>query len=87
MLGKRELRQIFKDVRENSDKRDACPRHDFGQYPMPPKLRIKLTCKHCGAWMQICDISIYAKGYAAAGGNPEDIIQGFRKTALSSTEE
>lgn len=77
-ITRKELHDIFLDVKENHKKRIKCPHHDFGKYPKGiGHHNTRLTCRHCGAWMNVLDIIHYADGYAAAGGNPNDVIQGF----------
>lgn len=69
-ITRKELHDMFLDVKENHKKRIKCPHHDFGKYSKESGFNPKLTCRHCGAWMNVL-------GYAAAGGNPNDVIQGF----------
>lgn len=36
-----------------------------------------LTCAMCGEWLPTMEAAQYARGFAAAGGDPETVIEGF----------
>lgn len=63
---------------KNRDKLDACPGHRFS---FPPgtamTLQTKLTCRRCGGDMGLVPINYYCRGYAAAGGDPNEVYPGW----------
>lgn len=68
-------------IKENRVKLDSCPRHHFDVSQVDfSKLLIgeKFTCTLCGGTMNATEASQYARGYEAAGGNPDEIIANFR---------
>ncbi|HCJ5492465.1 TPA: hypothetical protein NUW79_003105 [Escherichia coli] len=77
-MDKSEATELLKHVQENQAKLNSCARHQFG--PViggralgQTFLQNKRTCENCGGEMADPNIIIYAKGYKAAGGNPDDI--------------
>lgn len=67
----------FERIKENRAKLDACPRHDFGELP-EIVFGLQLKCKRCEGLMDATRANDYARGYEAAGGNPDEIIANFR---------
>lgn len=67
---------VWAEVRANQAKLNACLRHTIS--PDPRKLGERVTCIHCGGMMSVTDMSMYVKGYEAAGGDCDDIWPGFR---------
>lgn len=59
------------EMEENFKKLQQCKRHKFRG---PQGMNIPLTCENCGGRMSLHDIQLYRAGYAAAGGNPNDIL-------------
>lgn len=75
---------LWKAVKANRAKLDACPRHYFGNvgegdYSQPKKKRV---CANCGGEMNDRDIITYARGYKAAGGNPDDVGKFYNGESL-----
>lgn len=68
----------FERIKANHAKLDACPRHDFGEIG-EVTFGMKLTCKRCGGEMHAIRANDYARGYEAAGGNPDEIIANFKE--------
>jgi hypothetical protein len=69
---------LFKEVKANQKKLDECPKHLFNlNLPQPYTIGQKLVCQNCGGQLDAVKAFYYTKGYKAAGGNPNDIIQGF----------
>lgn len=81
MKSKIDSRAILLSIRENRSKLNSCPRHKFDISAVEwSALRIgqELVCKRCGGNMQARMAFEYTNGYEAAGGDPNDIIEGFR---------
>lgn len=69
---------LLKQVRENLDKLDNCPRHLFDYDELQP-LGSKLVCSNCGGAMDGGKVSAYIAGYVAAGGNYRDVYPNYLK--------
>lgn len=84
-MDKTEVRQIMDEVVSNNKLLNGCPGHRFGEIPddwrtSKPLTRQKFTCSVCGGNMNVHDIVLYRKGYAANGGNPDDVLSGMDKS-------
>lgn len=58
----------------------ACAMHVFdtsGIELVASKIPHRLTCVMCKAWMPTLEAAAYARGFAAAGGDPQTVIEGF----------
>jgi hypothetical protein len=58
----------------------ACAMHVFKPSVMAWKAAgrpDRLTCAMCLQWMPLMEASAYARGFAAAGGDAEAVIEGF----------
>lgn len=69
---------LLREVRANTAKLDACPRHLLR--PVPPHSshgRLELLCDHCGGRLRSMEAGQYVRGYVAAGGNAEDVWPGW----------
>lgn len=75
-ITKIDVAEILAGVRRNHGALKACPRHHFKGFA-EAGLGGKLTCTHCGGEMRLSDTLLYTRGYMAAGGNPEDVIEGW----------
>ena len=75
-ISREEVREIMFSVKANHSKLLNCVAH---QFPAQAEygLGCKLTCTRCGGEMRLTDIATYLRGYAAAGGNPEDVLPGW----------
>jgi hypothetical protein len=73
-----EGKSILAEIRSNSEKLNACPRHHYDP-PAELKLGMKLTCTVCGGTLGLTDIGQYIKGYMAHGGESSDIWPGWGK--------
>lgn len=76
VMSKEEAKALATKVRDNLGRLKSCHCHlflDFDQAGLGAKLR----CEHCGGEMRISDVINYVRGYIAAGGNPEDVAQGW----------
>lgn len=80
MFNKKEALALLARIKENRRKLDACVKHAFGDvvgdrtggHSIMARLR---TCNACGGEMEDQDIIIYAKGFKAAGGCPDEIAR------------
>lgn len=73
-MDKKEMMEIFQEVKENHKKLDACERHDFSidlnsERPMGKKYQ----CTRCGGWVDETKKTWYEKGLAHAENNSRDI--------------
>lgn len=58
----------------------ACTLHVFDMSNVeiaPGKLPARLTCVMCTEWLPTIEAAQYVRGFAAAGGDPEIVIEGF----------
>lgn len=76
-ISKPEIMDIWAEVKANSAKREACPRHVFAGGDV--KMGQKVTCLACGATMSLVEAGFYIKGFKAAGGDPNAIWPGWNK--------
>lgn len=71
--------RLWRKVKDNRDRLNACSKHKF-DCPNPPyKLGMKLVCLNCGAEMRGEAIFEYMNGFIAAGGNPNEVIEGWNE--------
>lgn len=77
-MDKSEASALLRKVKENNEALRACPKHSFGAVVgdrsagYSPRQNMR-TCAVCGGTMDDRDVVLYARGYKAAGGNPDDI--------------
>lgn len=63
------------------DRLAGCPLHVFamaGIERVAGKIPPRLTCVMCDEWMPTLEACAYARGYEAAGGDPNTVIEGLR---------
>lgn len=77
-MNNEEARSLMRDIRENAEKIRKCQQHVFGDVLGAPSegvaaFNARRTCMDCGGTMKDSDIVHYARGYKAAGGDPDDI--------------
>ncbi len=77
-MDKSEAFELLEQIKANRLKLNSCAKHDFGKIigdrsNGPSPRQNMRTCKRCEGRMEDHDIIIYAKGYKAAGGNPDEI--------------
>ncbi|UAG58633.1 hypothetical protein Guyu_038 [Pseudomonas phage Guyu] len=70
--------RIFEEIKANRAKLEACPKHHFNIGDPPYKFGAKFTCTNCGGTMDAVQAFRYCQGYEAAGGDPNEVIEGFR---------
>lgn len=70
---------ILEEVRANQARLDNCKRHHFPTWPenIGRALGLKVDCCNCGGTIDARMAAAYARGYAAAGGDPNDVIPGW----------
>lgn len=72
-------RELYEKIRANQRCLDACPRHRFNLHDPPYRFGQKITCEVCGGEMCMIQAGQYARGYAAAGRDIEDVMPGWNK--------
>ena len=73
----RDAASLLRDIQANRQKLNACPKHSF-IWENRLKFGQKLECKNCGGRMDAVQAFVYCQGFEAAGGNPNEIIEGFK---------
>ena len=68
---------LWKQVRENRNKLNACPRHRFPGGEV--HLGAKPVCINCGGELGVAEIGAYIRGYEAKGGSADDIWPEYHK--------
>jgi hypothetical protein len=69
---KEKVKHIWEEVKENRRKLDGCAKHQFGDIVVVGR-PMRVACKNCGGLMDPLDVLLYQRGYAAAGGDPDDV--------------
>lgn len=69
--------EIWALAKANRVRLDECPKHFFDLGEPPFALGSKCRCVNCGGIMDLTAINQYARGYKAAGGNPNDVVRDF----------
>ena len=64
---------VYEELQANQKRLNECKRHHFPTFP-EVTLGMKLDCSKCGGRMDAVHAYAYAKGYAAAGGDANDIF-------------
>lgn len=83
----------FADAQANVAALDACPRHHFEisdeliAQGVGAMFGMKLNCHRCNGRMDMLHINQYVRGYAAAGGNPNDILPGWNNDETNGRTE
>lgn len=76
MSNKENPHKILEAMRSNVAKRDTCARHKFNPDDYAPAKNME--CSACGCKVPLHYIHPYISGYAAAGGDPNDIWQDWQ---------
>lgn len=73
------FRIMLDEIKENQARLDACSKHHFPSWPtdISTHLHLKVDCSKCGGTIDALRAASYARGYAAAGGDPNEIIPGW----------
>lgn len=69
---------LYEQVKANRIKLDACLKHRFNIGEPPYQLGEKFVCANCAGTIDAVQAYAYARGFEAAGGNPNEIIPGFK---------
>lgn len=67
-------------IAENRRRLNSCPAHQFDVSGIDWErgfLPTRFTCMNCDGSLPELSAVEYARGFAAAGGNPETVIEGF----------
>jgi len=73
---KADFKAIYKQVQENQNRIEACSKHKFTEEP-PFAPGQRFCCVNCGGFVPAVEAFRYVQGYIAAGGNPNDIMEGW----------
>lgn len=70
---------VLEEIKANQKRLDQCKRHHFPSWPqnISTHLGLKVDCCNCGGQMDARMAASYTRGYAAAGGDPNEIIPGW----------
>jgi len=71
-------KNILEEVRANIKIKNSCKLHNITP-PEELKLGHVFTCNNCGAKIRTNEIGSYIRGYQAAGGDCNDIYEGWDK--------
>ena len=79
-MDKSEAFELLEQIKANRLKLNSCARHEFGKVVGdrsggPSPRQNMRTCAVCGGTMDDRDVVLYARGYKAAGGNPDDVMK------------
>lgn len=89
-MNREEASEMFAAVRDNRDKLDACKRHRFpAEVPgieggVVGMFGQRIKCLNCHGSMDLIALNYYVRGFEAAGGNPNDVLPGWREEGGSS---
>lgn len=84
-------KRLWAQAQANVELLNGCSRHHFAmtdeQVVAGPAALFgkKLTCQRCNGQMDMLGVNQYVRGYAAAGGNPNDILPGWNNDAQTET--
>lgn len=70
-------KELFSMIQQNRRRVDQCPRHKFAIGEPPYAIGTKSICQNCNGELSLVEIAAYARGYAAAGGSPNDIVENW----------
>jgi hypothetical protein len=73
-------KKLFAEVVENNRRWTSCDGHRFAAIE-PYRIGQRHTCIKCGGTKSMIDIMYYLEGYEAAGGDPNDVMPGYRTPA------
>lgn len=73
-----EIDELAGKIRADTAAWNACPKHRFPRLPGNGPLSTRVRCEVCGVERMLVDVVEYVRGYAAAGGDPDDVLPGWR---------
>lgn len=70
-------KSLLQEIKENEVRLNKCAKHNFGRLADEKRFffNYKMRCINCNGEMRLHDIELYVKGFMAAGGNPDEVIQ------------
>lgn len=68
---------LLEEIKANQARLDGCKQHHFPTFPERLAFRQKLDCSKCGGSIDALQAYAYTRGFAAAGGDPNEIIPGW----------
>lgn len=71
-------KEIFSLIQQNRRRVDQCKRHKFEIGIPPYAIGTKAICRNCNGELSLVEIGAYCRGYEAAGGNANDIVEGWK---------
>lgn len=69
--------KIWHQIKVNREALNNCKQHSFVVPDAPLPFKLKLKCSNCGGWMDAIQAMEYARGWKAAGRDPNEIIPDF----------
>lgn len=72
---------LLADIRRNRAAIESCPRHRFPAKGPTYRLGDRVTCERCGGTMDLRAVGDYLRGYAAAGGDPREVMPDWPPTS------
>jgi hypothetical protein len=67
-----DVKRAWEAARQNFEQLEACSAHHFDSTePVKPGLTVR--CKKCGGLMTMQQAAMYATGFRAAGGDPNEV--------------
>lgn len=73
-------KKLWEEVKANSRRWRSCDVHRF-EPTEPYRFGQRHTCVKCGGTKPMIEIMYYLDGYEAAGGDPNDVMPGYRTPA------
>lgn len=67
----------FEKIALNRVKLDCCEQHEFETHGVEVQIGKRVKCKRCGGEMSLIQANEYVRGFAAGGGNPELVWEGW----------
>lgn len=68
---------LLQRIKANREALNNCKQHSFVVPDAPFPFKLKLKCSNCGGWMDAIQAMEYARGWKAAGRDPNEIIPNF----------
>lgn len=68
---------LLERIKANREALNNCKQHSFVVPDAPLPFKLKLKCSNCGGWMDAIQAMEYARGWKAAGRDPNEIIPNF----------
>lgn len=78
MIDNSKTGELLAKIKANRKLLDGCLRHKFDIGEPPYRLGMQLHCLNCNGKLDAVQAYAYARGYEAAGRDPNEIIPGFK---------